>query len=57
LGRSDFERTAVKSADVTVFVGLSPDVAKATVNAWQAARDAMKASGEYAAIMTRYSGD
>jgi polar amino acid transport system substrate-binding protein len=55
LQASDFERTPVKFYDSTVYFGVSPDVPKSTVQAWQDALDAMKASGEYAAIVARYT--
>jgi ABC-type amino acid transport substrate-binding protein len=44
----------VKLYDSEVYIALSPDVPKSLVDSWSAALQALKETGEYAALMARY---
>jgi polar amino acid transport system substrate-binding protein len=54
LRRSDFQRAPFTLYDSSVYAAVSPDVPGSVIQSWSAALDAMKRSGEYAAILTRY---
>jgi polar amino acid transport system substrate-binding protein len=54
LKRSDFQRAPFALYDSFVYAAVSPDVPGSVIESWSAALDAMKRSGEYAAILARY---
>jgi polar amino acid transport system substrate-binding protein len=54
LAMGDFERTPVKLYDSAVYLALSPDIPKDVVQTWATALDAIKATSEQTALMSRY---